>query len=293
MFVRYQAGSQGSLTVLLLHGWMASSDLNWLGTFQALAGRYHVLAVDHRGHGRGIRTVEPFTLEDCADDAAGLLRELGVRNAVVAGYSMGGPIALLLARRHPDLVRGLVLAATSGELSRTGLRRAMSAYVRLLGPLVRSGVPDRVIAQVARMRPSILGDLAELTPWVAGEMKRLHPDDVVGAGRSIAAFDARPWIGRLDTPAASVVTLHDRAVPPRRQRLTAAALGATTIDVEGGHAVCATRPDLFAAAMRQAVDAVAGRGERRFGRASRRLARGTRQVTQLGLPAGEVVDVAV
>jgi len=77
VFVRYQAGPPGAPTVLLLHGWMASADLNWLGTFPVLAGRYHVVAMDHRGHGRGIRSREPFSLEDCADDAAGLLRELG------------------------------------------------------------------------------------------------------------------------------------------------------------------------------------------------------------------------
>jgi pimeloyl-ACP methyl ester carboxylesterase len=61
VFFRYQAGPQGAPTVLLLHGWMASADLNWLGTFPALAGRYHVVAMDHRGHGRGIRTREPFS----------------------------------------------------------------------------------------------------------------------------------------------------------------------------------------------------------------------------------------
>jgi 3-oxoadipate enol-lactonase len=125
VFVRYQAGPPGAPTVLLLHGWMASADLNWLGTFPVLAGRYHVVAMDHRGHGRGIRSREPFSLEDCADDAAGLLRELGVRNAIVAGYSMGGPVALLLARRHPDRVRGLVLIATAAELARSPVRRGM------------------------------------------------------------------------------------------------------------------------------------------------------------------------
>lgn len=194
VFVRYQAGPHGAPTVLLLHGWMASADLNWLGTFPALAGRYHVVAMDHRGHGRGIRAREPFSLEDCADDAAGLLRELGVRSAIVAGYSMGGPVALLLARRRPDLVRGLVLAATAAELARSTVRWGMGPLVQLLGPLVRSGLPDRIFAEVVGNRPALLGELSELTPWLAGETKRLHPSDIVGAGRAIAGFDARPWL---------------------------------------------------------------------------------------------------
>jgi pimeloyl-ACP methyl ester carboxylesterase len=264
VFVRYQAGPPGAPTVLLLHGWMASADLNWLGTFPALAGRYHVVAMDHRGHGRGIRTRLPFRLEDCADDAAGLLRELGVRNAVVVGYSMGGLVALLLARRNPDLVRALVLVATAAELARSPFRWGMGPAMHLLGPLVRTGLPDRILAEVVGSRPAFLGELTDLAPWLAGEMKRLHPSDIVGAGRAIAAFDARPWLAELGTPAASVVTQRDLVVGPDRQRSTAAALGAPVIEVDGGHGLCVSDPEVLGAAVRQAVDAVArGRRARR------------------------------
>jgi pimeloyl-ACP methyl ester carboxylesterase len=261
VFVRYAPGPPGAPTVLLLHGWMASADLNWLGTFAELDGRYHVLAMDVRGHGRGIRSSEPFSLEDCADDAAGLLRELNVHEAVVVGYSMGGLIALLLARRHPARVRGLVLAATAAELARTGLGRGLGAAIHLLGALVRSGLPDRVLREVVRSRPAALGDFTDLAPWMAGEAKRLHPADIVGAGQAIAGFDARPWLGQLDVPAASVVTCRDRAVAPGRQRATAAALGGTVVEVDGGHAVCATDPEVLGVAIRRAVDlVVAARG---------------------------------
>ena len=232
VFVRYSAGPPGAPTVLLVHGWMASADLNWPGTFEALAGRYHVLAMDVRGHGRGIRSSEPFTFEDCADDAAGLLRELRVKGAVVVGYSMGGPIGLVLARRHPGSVRGLVLVASAAELARTGLGRGLTVGVHLLGALVRSGLPDRVLREVVRSRPAVLGDVAELAPWMAGEAKRLHPADIVGAGRAIASFDARPWLAELGVPAASVVTRRDRAVGPDKQRATAAALGGAVVEVE-------------------------------------------------------------
>ena len=62
MFLR-DTGGDGP-PVLLLHGWMFPSDLNWFPVYAALqdAG-LRVLAVDHRGHGRGLRTTEPFSLE--------------------------------------------------------------------------------------------------------------------------------------------------------------------------------------------------------------------------------------
>jgi pimeloyl-ACP methyl ester carboxylesterase len=290
VFVRYQAGPPGAPTVLLLHGWMASADLNWLGTFPVLAGRYHVVAMDHRGHGRGIRSREPFSLEDCADDAAGLLRELGVRNAIVAGYSMGGPVALLLARRHPDRVRGLVLIATAAELARSPFRRGMGPLLQLAGPLIRSGLPDRVMAELVGSRPALLGELASVTPWLAGEMKRLHPADVVSAGRAIAAFDARPWLAELGTPAASIVTLRDLTVGPARQRSTAAALGAPAIEVDGGHAVCVTDPEVLGAAVRQGVDVVAGgRRDRRRTRTGRWL-RAIGATPSAGVPPADQMD---
>jgi pimeloyl-ACP methyl ester carboxylesterase len=255
VFVRYQAGPPGAPTVLLVHGWMASADLNWLGAFPALADRYHVVAMDVRGHGRGIRSSEPFSLEDCADDAAALLRELGVP-AVVAGYSMGGAIALLLARRHPEVARGLVMVASAAELARTGLGRGAHLGVPLLGLLLRAGLPDRVARELARHRPLALGALAQSAPWLAGELKRLHPADVVAAGRAVASFDARDWAGELGLPAASVVTLRDRAVPAAKQRATAMALDGHVVELDGGHGVCATEPEALGAALRGAVDLV-------------------------------------
>src|ERR1700710_2716857 len=72
-FLRDTGPTDGS-AVLLLHGWMATADLNWAGAYDALRDAGHrVLAIDHRGHGRGLRALDPFRLADCAADAAGVL----------------------------------------------------------------------------------------------------------------------------------------------------------------------------------------------------------------------------
>src|SRR4051812_22833041 len=115
IFARVTTTPDGVMPVLLLHGWTASADTNWFPLFDALDGQRPLVAPDHRGHGRGLRPEEPFSLEDCADDAAELLRVLGIKRAVVCGYSMGGPISMLLWKRHPDLVHSLVLGATALE----------------------------------------------------------------------------------------------------------------------------------------------------------------------------------
>jgi pimeloyl-ACP methyl ester carboxylesterase len=270
VFFRYMAGPPGAPTVLLLHGFMVTADINWLGAFGALAGSYHVLAVDHRGHGRGIRTAEAFTLEDCADDAAGLLRTLGVDEALVAGYSMGGPIAMLLARKHPEQVRGMVLVATSAQIGRSGLERVAGVCAQILGPFFRSGLTDPVLRWVARNEPSVLGDSAEFSPWLAGEMKRMHPADIVSAGRAITEFDARAWAGELNKPTVSVITTRDLAVRPEKQWATAELMDASVVELDAGHAVCTTEPAALGAAVRGALDLLANTGRsNRFGRGRR------------------------
>ena len=75
------------------------------------------MALDQRGHGRGIRSLRPFRLQDCADDVIALADVLDVDRVIPVGYSMGGPVALLAARRHPDRVPGIVLCATSARFS--------------------------------------------------------------------------------------------------------------------------------------------------------------------------------
>src|SRR5687767_10633565 len=84
-FVRDTGPADGP-TLLLLHGWTTSADLGWRSAFPALAEHFRVVALDHRGHGRGIRTEQRFSLEDCADDAAALVHALALGPVVPVGY---------------------------------------------------------------------------------------------------------------------------------------------------------------------------------------------------------------
>ena len=119
VFHRYHRhANPAAPTLLLLHGWTASADLQFFTAYEALAEHYSFVAIDHRGHGRGLRSPAKFDLVEVADDAALLVQSLGLAEVVTVGHSMGGPISLLLTQRHPQLVRALVVQATALEWRR-------------------------------------------------------------------------------------------------------------------------------------------------------------------------------
>jgi 3-oxoadipate enol-lactonase len=235
--------------VLLLHGWMVSADLNWVTMYGPLrdAG-YRVLAIDHRGHGRGMRSPEPFRLEACAADAAAVLRTEGIDRVVAVGYSMGGPIACLLARDHPDLVAGLVLCATAPDWQEPYMRRAWRAMTILRLQLGLFGD----MAWRSMLRRMGLPDTPG-TSWAAAELSRGDTYDIAEAGRELGRFDGRPWVGSLRPPAAFIVTVDDDLVPPAKQRELAALVGGPVHEVPGRHTAVTFHPEPFAAALRRAL----------------------------------------
>ena len=78
LLVRDFGGPPGAPTIMLLHGWTASADLNWFRCYKGLGEHYRVVAFDHRGHGSGVRSKKTFRLEDCADDAVDVAKTIAV-----------------------------------------------------------------------------------------------------------------------------------------------------------------------------------------------------------------------
>jgi 3-oxoadipate enol-lactonase len=238
--------------VMLLHGWIATADLNWAAVYASLieAG-YRVLAIDHRGHGRGLRPLVPFRLTDCAEDAAAVLRTLGLAPAVVVGYSMGGAIAQFVARDHPDVVAGLVLSGTAQHWQDPELKRSFR-LLELAGVAMRlspNAFWDWGLKR-AGMRPS------RATAWLRSEINRHSTSDILEAGRELSRFDTRPWLGPQPFPTAVVLTTRDTVVPPRKQRELADALGAPVFEAPIDHLEVGMAPDRYNPALVAAIEAV-------------------------------------
>jgi 3-oxoadipate enol-lactonase len=247
--------------VVLLHGWTVTADLNWHPSYAALGRYFSVLALDHRGHGRGLRSLEPFTLEDCADDVAALARELGITRLIAAGYSMGGPVAQLVWHRHPELVAGLVLCATASRFSRQEPAERLF-YSSLAGLSVAARLTPAPLLRplaTAFVRHRVEG--LEGSEWAAQQLLTSDAAAVLQAGSALGGFDSRPWLDTVRVPTAVVVTSADRVVPPGSQRSLAARIpGATLHEVDGDHGVCVGAPERFVPVLVEACRSVATRG---------------------------------
>ena len=243
-FVREVPGPPGAPTVLLLHGLMASGGLNWYQAFEPLAKHFRVVALDHRGHGRGIKSWKRFRLADCADDAAALLDQLGIEQAIVVGYSMGGPIAQLLWHRHPEKVSALVFCATSnrfvpGVRERLMFVTAVSAFAgttrmgQMATRIPLAPFQNRVPTAV-RARPD------NLRRWASAEMRRHDARMVTEALAATTNYDSRKWLSDVEVPTTLMITSNDRAVPAQEQlRLLLAIPHATVRMYDEGHTWCA------------------------------------------------------
>lgn len=251
-FVRDLPGPTGAPTVVLLHGLGASADLNWFPSFWPLARHFRVVAIDHRGHGRGIRSVKPFRLSDCADDVAVMADVLGIDRFVPVGYSMGGPVAQLIWKRHRDRVDGLVLCATSrnfrgrpAEQAMFALLPGLSLVARATPPITRRRVTERFLAAPVDSPP--------LRQWAMAELRRNDPARLMEATAALGRFSSRDWIGGVDVPTAVVVTTEDGLVPVNRQlKLADAIPHARVIRVRGDHSVCVSQPRVFVPALVEA-----------------------------------------
>jgi pimeloyl-ACP methyl ester carboxylesterase len=108
--VAYRVFGKGYPLVLIM-GYSGTMDLWQPRVLAALARRYRVIIFDNRGMGETPSSEKPFSIEQFADDTAGLLDALGIKQAHVLGWSMGTNIALEFALRYPEKVNKLILYA--------------------------------------------------------------------------------------------------------------------------------------------------------------------------------------
>jgi len=201
--------------LLILHGALATLDM--FGELRpALAQSREVIAIEQQGHGRTADIDHPLSYAQMAADTAALVRQLGISQVDIFGFSMGGGIAWQLAIRHPELVRKLIIGS-AGTTRAQGYPEATGHLESTFSPEMFKGTPiemdylrvapnpagfpalvlkvqqltmdaedtpDEMIAAIAAPTMIIVGDADIIRPEGAVELFRLRgggaPGDFVG-----------------------------------------------------------------------------------------------------------------
>ncbi len=241
--------------MLRLHGGTPTAAINWHRCVPALSEHYRVVAMDLRGHGRGIRPRGRFRLVDCAGDAAALCRHLDTGPVIAVGYSMGGAVAQLLCAEHPEAVEGLVLCATAGLFaSPPGLKNRWRLLARGVAQgfrAVPAAAQARLVNQAYRRRRTVP------SAWMERERSTSDIRCLIEAGLELDRYDGLGLLPSISVPTAVVKTTRDRVVAPWRQQTMADAIpGAKVIEVEGDHDACGIEDGPFLSALLEACSSV-------------------------------------
>jgi 3-oxoadipate enol-lactonase len=209
--IYYEVKGDGE-PLLLIAGF--SSDLTiWSKMVSPLAEKYRVIVFDNRGVGRSSAPESPYTIRQMADDAAGLLDEIGVDKAHVVGHSMGGMIAQELALAHPQKVNSLILLATCsrpdernraiieswGELPRrvdpVTAARLILPWIYTSGFYARPGAVQQVL------------DLIVKNPYPP------PPHGIFQQSRAVMGFDTSDRLGQIRCPTLVLAGQEDILLP--------------------------------------------------------------------------------
>lgn len=145
LLINYYACSGSKSPVLLfLHGWRADGQV-WFPLLENFVGENSVYCLDLPGFGKSELPREPYGVEDYSKIISGFISKLGLENVVVIGHSFGGRIAIKLASKNPDFLRGstsltikgIVLVDSAGFVDRTLPNKLKKIIAKLLKPIFK------------------------------------------------------------------------------------------------------------------------------------------------------------
>lgn len=244
------AGSKDAPALLLLHGSVVTRKM-WLPQLRGLSDAFYVIAPDLPGHGTLAHV--RFSFDACVNTLAALIREQAPAGALVGGLSLGGYVAIELAARQPELVRGLVLSGcTLNFLGATG------AYIKMLSGLMRRGwfkmSRAQAKAKTRSMFPASMTDVAE-----AQLASGVYPEALGPAFAELAGKDFTLSLAKYPGPV--LILNGERDKSPRAGETKFASVlrqGQVRTIPDAGHACNIDQPELFNQAVREFGSSIIG-----------------------------------
>ncbi len=182
-----------------------------------------------------------------------MLQQLELAPATIVGYSMGGAIAQLVARHHPEVASGVVLSATAQHWKN---RRSQRSFKAMGAMGLALSVAPRTLWRAGLGRSGMKE--SQTMVWLHSELLRHSARDIVEAGRELGRFDSRGWLPSVSPEVAVVITTKDELVPPTRQRQLAEAAGGPVFEAACNHMEVISRARVYNPALLQGIASVTG-----------------------------------
>ncbi|HET9425357.1 MAG TPA: alpha/beta fold hydrolase [Gemmatimonadaceae bacterium] len=236
------------LPVVLLHAFPLNRTM-WEPQIAALFGECRCIAPDLRGFGDSPKS-GPFSMDQYADDVVTLLDAIQVEQAVVAGLSMGGYVALAMWRRHRERIRALVLADTRAGADTAEGRQKRDELIGVARAEGAAGVAKRQITGL--IGKSTREKQPELVDRIQGMMTAESTEGIIGGLEAMKGRpDSTPMLAEIDVPTLIVVGDEDVVTPIKEARAMHEAIRGSRLEVVpgAGHLSNLERPAAFNAAL--------------------------------------------
>jgi len=243
MQLAYQRSGAG-VPLVLVHGYPLDHSI-WDRVVPLLSGTFDVITPDLRGFGQSGSTEQAYGMEDYAADLSALLDHLEVKQAVLAGHSMGGYVALAFARAFPARVRGLALVS-----SQAGADSADSKDRRYKSA---AEVDQNGTGSVAEAMSAKLSADSALQSFSRDLIARQSPAGLIGALRAMAErSDSTDLLKGFQLPVVLVHGDADALIPVERAREVVSLVPQARLFIlEGvGHLPMLEAPEESAAALK-------------------------------------------
>lgn len=225
--VHHRVDGLATVGTVVLSGSLGSDVRMWEPQVAPLVDAgFQVVRYDHRGHGRSPAPAGPYTLAELAGDLLDLLDHLGVREAYVAGLSLGGMVGMWLGEHAQHRLTGLALCCTSARLGPEEMWAKRAELVREQGmPAVADAVVDRWLTpEHAAARPDLVERLTSMVLATPAE-------GYASCCTAIERMDLRSDLWRIHVPTLVVAGAQDPATPVPHADLIARSVAAGRLEV--------------------------------------------------------------
>jgi len=213
--MHYTLNGPASAPVVTLSHSLATNLTMWEPQMSSLAARYRVLRYDTRGHGETDAPKGAYSLDLLAEDLRALLGALGIERTHFVGLSMGGMIGQVLALKHPEMLRSLILCDTTSQIP----PHAKPMWDDRIRVTETQGMQPHVEPTLGRwFTPSYFEGHADVVERVRTMIRQTKPEGYIGCCHAIKALNLTDQLAAIAVPTLSVVGEDDTGTPVAASR---------------------------------------------------------------------------